>query len=47
VTPGQTEEQGDGLIIEQRDCFDLWGDIFNGIPRFRGPHRKFMRRYSC
>ena len=35
---------GDGLIVEQRDYYDLWGDIFNGIPRFRGPYRKFMRK---
>jgi limonene-1,2-epoxide hydrolase len=34
----------DGRIIEQRDYFDLWGDIFNGIPFFRGPYRRFMRR---
>ena len=34
----------DGRIIEQRDYFDLWGDIFNGIPRFRPMYRKFMRR---
>jgi len=35
----------DGRIIEQRDYYDLWGDIFNGIPYFKGPYRKFMRRY--
>jgi limonene-1,2-epoxide hydrolase len=35
---------GEGLIVEQRDYYDLWGDIFNGIPRFRGPYRKFMRK---
>jgi limonene-1,2-epoxide hydrolase len=35
----------DGRIVEQRDYFDLWGDIFNGIPYFRGPYRKFMHRY--
>lgn len=34
----------DGRIIEQRDYFDLWGDIFNGIPFFKGPYRRFMRR---
>ncbi len=34
----------DGRIIEQRDYFDLWGDIFNGIPRFKPIYRKFMRR---
>lgn len=35
----------DGKIIEQRDYYDLWGDIFNGIPRFNKMYRKFMRRY--
>ena len=35
----------DGRIIHQRDYFDLWGDIFNGIPGFRGPYRRFMHRY--
>ena len=35
----------DGRIIEQRDYSDLWGDIFNGIPYFKKPYRKFMRRY--
>jgi hypothetical protein len=34
----------DGRIIEQRDYYDLWGDIFNGIPYFKGPYRRFMRR---
>lgn len=35
----------EGRIIEQRDYYDLWGDIFNGIPRFKKPYRRFMRRY--
>jgi limonene-1,2-epoxide hydrolase len=35
----------DGRIIEQRDYYDLWGDIFNGIPFFKGPYRRFMRRF--
>jgi limonene-1,2-epoxide hydrolase len=34
----------DGRIIAQRDYFDLWGDIFNGIPFFKRPYRRFMRR---
>ncbi len=34
----------DGRIIEQRDYYDLWGDIFNGIPFFKRPYRRFMRR---
>jgi limonene-1,2-epoxide hydrolase len=34
----------DGRIIAQRDYYDLWGDIFNGIPWFHGPYRRFMHR---
>jgi limonene-1,2-epoxide hydrolase len=34
----------DGRIVGQRDYYDLWGDIFNGIPWFHGPYRRFMRR---
>jgi limonene-1,2-epoxide hydrolase len=35
----------DGRIIEQRDYYDLWGDIFNGVPGFRKLYRSFMRRF--
>jgi limonene-1,2-epoxide hydrolase len=35
----------DGRIVEQRDYFDLWGDIFDGVPWFRRVYRWFMRRY--
>lgn len=35
----------DGRIIEQRDYFDLWGDIANGIPGFRRLYRWFMHKY--
>lgn len=35
----------DNRIIHQRDYFDLWGDIFNGIPYFRRPYRKFLRKH--
>lgn len=35
----------DGRIVEQRDYYDLWGDIFDGIPWFRRVYRWFMRRY--
>lgn len=35
----------DGRIIEQRDYYDLWGDIFNNIPRFKGLYRRFMHKY--
>lgn len=34
----------DGLIIEQRDYYDLWGDIFNNIPRFSKMYRRFLKR---
>jgi len=34
----------DGRIISQRDYYDLWGDIFNGIPWFKKPYRKFMHK---
>jgi hypothetical protein len=32
-----------GKIIEQRDYYDLWGDIFDNIPFFRRVYRAFMR----
>lgn len=35
----------DNRIIEQRDYFDLWGTILNGIPYLRKPYWKFMHRY--
>ena len=35
----------DGLIHEQRDYYDLWGDIFDNVPWFRRPYRWFMRRF--
>lgn len=31
-------------IIEQRDYYDLWGDIFDNIPRFGKAYRRFMRK---
>jgi hypothetical protein len=35
----------DNRIIQQRDYFDLWGDIFNGIPWLVKRYRKFMKNY--
>lgn len=32
----------DGLIKEQRDYYDLWGDIFNNIPHFGKMYRRFL-----
>jgi limonene-1,2-epoxide hydrolase len=34
----------DGRIAEQRDYYDLWGDIFNEIPYFHRAYRRFMRK---
>lgn len=34
----------DNKITEQRDYFDLWGDIFDNIPRFSKAYRRFMKR---
>ena len=31
-------------ILEQRDYYDLWGDIFDNIPRFGKAYRKFMKK---
>jgi hypothetical protein len=36
-----TEE---GKIGEQRDYYDLWGDIFDNVPRFGKAYRRFMRK---
>ena len=34
----------EGKIVEQRDYYDLWGDIFDNIPRFGKAYRRFMKR---
>jgi limonene-1,2-epoxide hydrolase len=34
----------DGRIIEQRDYYDLWGDIFDNIPWFAKPYRRFVKK---
>ncbi len=33
-----------GKIAEQRDYYDLWGDIFDNIPKFGKVYRRFMKR---
>ncbi len=33
----------EGKILEQRDYYDLWGDIYDGIPVIRRIYRWFMR----
>jgi len=32
----------DNYILQQRDYYDLWGDIFNNIPRFGKMYRRFI-----
>jgi hypothetical protein len=34
----------DGKILEQRDYYDLWGDILDNIPFLRKGYRRFMRK---
>ena len=34
----------DGKIIDQRDYYDLWGDIFDSIKFFARGYRRFMRK---
>lgn len=34
----------DGKITEQRDYYDLWGDIFDNIPIMKRPYRRFMKK---
>jgi limonene-1,2-epoxide hydrolase len=34
----------EGKITEQRDYYDLWGDIFDNIPRFGKAYRRFMKK---
>jgi hypothetical protein len=34
----------DGKIVNQRDYYDLWGDIFDNIPGFARVYRRFMRK---
>jgi hypothetical protein len=34
----------EGKISEQRDYYDLWGDIFDNIPRFGKVYRRFMKK---
>lgn len=35
---------GNGKIVEQRDYYDLWGDIFDNIPFFAKRYRNFMKK---
>ena len=35
----------EGMIIKQRDYYDLWGDIFNYVPHWNKLYRKIMKKY--
>lgn len=37
-------QDDDGRIVRQRDYYDLWGDIFDNIPRLAKGYRRFMCR---
>jgi limonene-1,2-epoxide hydrolase len=32
----------EGKILQQRDYYDLWGDIFNNIPHWNKMYRRFL-----
>ncbi len=34
----------EGMIMEQRDYYDMWGDIFNNIPHWNKMYRRFVKR---
>ena len=34
----------EGKIIEQRDYYDLWGDVFDNIPGISKVYRMFMKK---
>ena len=34
----------EGKIIEQRDYYDLWGDIIDNIPFLKKGYRRFMKK---
>ena len=34
----------EGKICEQKDYYDLWGDILDNIPKLAKPYRKFMKK---
>ena len=35
----------EGRIVQQRDYYDLWGDIFNNVPGWRRVYRKALVRF--
>ena len=34
-----------GLIAQQRDYYDLWGDIFANVPAMKRAYPRFMRKH--
>lgn len=34
----------EGIIVSQRDYYDMWGDIFNNIPHWNKIYRRFLKR---
>jgi hypothetical protein len=34
----------EGKIVDQRDYYDLWGDILDNIPGLNKLYRSFMRK---
>jgi len=34
-----------GLIMQQRDYYDLWGDIFANVPGMKRAYPRFMRKH--
>jgi limonene-1,2-epoxide hydrolase len=39
-----TIDEENRKILVQRDYYDLWGDIFDNIPKFGKMYRKFMKK---
>ena len=35
----------DGMIYDQRDIYDMWGDTFDVVPVFGKLYRRFMARF--
>lgn len=35
----------ESIILEQRDYYDLWGDIYDYVPIWRSIYRFFMRKF--
>ena len=33
----------DGLVVDHRDYFDLWGDMIDSFPLISRPYRRLVR----